>query len=391
LADRILDPPELFPDAHAREPAAARSTGILPSQHLEAAIRRRQILAERPIEPIQVQPASLDLRLGPVGWQVAASFLPGQTGRVDRRIEELRVARLDLEDGAVLRRGKVYIIPLLERLRLPAQVWGKANAKSTTGRLDAFARLITDYNDEFDRVPAGYDGPLYLEVFPRTFDLLVQAGTRLNQVRFGIGAPVPSDAGLTRLHERETLVYLDDDEPGRAVISRGLWISIDTRGSGGSEIVGYRARRDAPLVDLARVGYYDPGHYWQAITRPERGYIVLEPEDFYILASRERVRVPLDEAAEMVSYEPLIGEFRVHYAGFFDPGFGYGSGDLRGTRAVLEVRAHGVPFVLEDGQRIGRLLYEPLLAPPDKIYGVDIGSSYQGQDLALSKQFKRGS
>ncbi|HET7321124.1 MAG TPA: 2'-deoxycytidine 5'-triphosphate deaminase, partial [Longimicrobiaceae bacterium] len=249
---------------------------------------------------------------------------------------------------------------------------------------DIFTRLIADHGTEFDRVPAGYHGPLYVEVVPRTFSVIVEQGTRLNQLRVVRGAPTLTDASLAALHAAEPLVFRED-APTEPIISSGLWVTVDL--AGGSETVGYRARPFG-VIDLSRIAHYDPAEFWEPVHCSRRGTIVLDPDDFYILVSKEQIRVPPDYAAEMVAYEPPIGEFRVHYAGFFDPGFGHGPG-LHGTRGVLEVRSHEVPFLLEDGQIVARLVYEPLLAPPERLYGTDIGSSYQHQGLTLSKQFRK--
>jgi dCTP deaminase len=378
----------LFPELE-RDLRTFYSTGLLPYQDLQAMIAAGHIRAAEPIRESQLQPASLDLRLGSVAYQVRASFLPTEHARVASKIAELKVATLNLAVPSLLERGAVYIIPLQEELSLPANVIGKANPKSTTGRLDVFTRLITDYGSEFERVPRGYAGPLYLEVAPRTFDVVVHHGSTLNQIRFMRGNPLPSDNKLNELHQAETLIYDENGIPGRAVISKGLWLSVDLQGRRPGEIVGYRAKKDAPAIDLDRRGYYHPTDCWEAIFSPSDGQIVLIPGEFYILASKEKVRVPPSYAAEMVAYDPCVGEFRIHYAGFFDPGFGYGSDDVMGTRAVLEVRSHEVPFLLKHGQRVGRLIYERLLSVPEKIYGTAIGSSYQGQELALSKQFKK--
>lgn len=367
------------------------TTGILPSQQIERLIQKKAISAKLPIGPAQIQPASIDLRLGPAAYRVRASFLPGKNSPVSRKIDGLGMHEIDLTRPAVLEKGCVYIVPLLEELNLPRQISGKANPKSTTGRLDIFTRLITDGGAEFERVPPGYKGKLYLEIVPRTFSILVEQGISLNQLRFLRGKPPPSDAKLAELDEKETLVYLAGDVPREAMISKGLWISIDLQGSSkpkGSEIIGYRAKRHAPLIDLGKRNYYDPLEFWDPIVKPETKSIVLNPDDFYILASKERIRVPPHFSAAMVAYDPSVGEFRIHYAGFFDPGFGYGANDLKGTRAVLEVRSHEVPFLIEDGQVVGRLIYERLIEPPEKIYGQGIGSSYQSQGLALSKQFR---
>jgi dCTP deaminase len=377
----------LFPDLQ-RE-VAAHTTGILPSQRIEEFIQARHIRAPMPILPSQVQPASLDLRLGEVAYRVRASFLPGRAATVLSKTEELKSHEIDLSRPTVLERGCVYIVPLIEEWHLPAQISGKVNPKSTTGRLDVFTRLITDYGSEFERVPNGYKGPLYVEIVPRTFSIVVQAGVTLNQVRFIRGTPPPSDTTISELHEQEALLYLEDLVVEEPPIEHGLWISVDLEGEGASDIIGYRAKAHAPPVDLSKVDYYDPLEFWDPITRPRARRLILNPEEFYILASRERVRVPPEFAAEMVGYDPSVGEFRIHYAGFFDPGFGYGSNDILGTHAVLEVRSHEVPFVLDHGQRVGRFVYERLLTQPDKIYGRAIGSSYERQRLSLSKQFKR--
>jgi dCTP deaminase len=378
----------LFPDL-AKDLHSFHTTGILPSQNIEELIKEGAIRAGTPISGDQIQPASIDLRLGPVAHRVRASFLPGESSTVAGRVEELRMHDIDLSRPAVLERGCVYIVPLMEELALPAKISGKANPKSTTGRLDVFTRLITDYGTEFERVKAGYKGKLYVEIVPRTFSILVYEGVKLNQLRFLRGGPSTSDKKLNELDDKETLVYSADDMPEDPTISKGLWISIDLQARGGSDIIGYKAKRHAPLIDLKKVNHYDPLDFWEVIRKPKTKHIILDPDEFYILISKEKIRVPNHYAAEMVAYDPSVGEFRIHYAGFFDPGFGYGDDDIKGTRAVLEVRSHEVPFVLEEGQIVGRLIYERLLTKPSKIYGTGIGSSYQSQGLSLSKQFRR--
>ena len=376
--------PELEKDLHS-----FYTTGILPSQNIKELIETGYIHAETPVTSDQIQPASIDLRLGAVAYRVRASFLPGNNATVSKKVDELRMHEIDLSKPSVLEKGCVYIVPLMEELALPSKISGKANPKSTTGRLDVFTRLITDYGTEFDRVKAGYKGKLYIEIVPRTFSILVHKGTKLNQLRFVRGEPPPSDRKLNELDEKETLVYSGNNIPDGPMISKGLWISIDLQATSDSEIIGYKAKSHAPLIDLDQVNHYDPFEFWEPIRRPKTKNIILNPDDFYILISKEKIRVPSNFAAEMVAYDPSVGEFRIHYAGFFDPGFGYGNNDIKGTRAVLEVRSHEVPFVLEDGQVVGRLIYERLLTGPDKIYGTNIGSSYQSQGLSLSKQFRR--
>ena len=360
--------------------------GVLSGTAIAALIESGGVAADEPIGAAQIQPASLDLRLGPIAYRVRASFLPGRES-VSAKIARLGMHEIDLTPGAVLERGCVYIVPLMERLALAPDVAAHANPKSSTGRLDIFTRLIADEAHEFDRVQAGYRGPLYAEVSPRTFSIVVRAGSRLNQIRFKRGDPGYSEGALERLHAERRLV---EGEVARGGFAGGLPLSVDLAGVGAG-LVGWKAKRHADLIDIDVVGRYEPADFWESIARPSGGGVILNPDDFYILASKEAVRIPPDHAAEMVAYDTLVGEFRAHYAGFFDPGFGHDEAGGGGTRAVLEVRSHDVPFVIEDGQTIGRLLFEPLTERPAELYGHGIGSSYQRQGLALAKQFRRPS
>jgi dCTP deaminase len=367
--------------------APIRTTGILPSQDISNLIARGNISAAPAINPDHIQPASLDLRLGDMAHRVRASFLPGPNSTVEAKIKELRMTRVDLTGAPVFEKDCVYIIPLVEELNLPENISGKANPKSTTGRLDIFTRLITDYGTEFDRVPAGYKGKLYAEVVSRTFTVALRAGMRLSQLRFVQGNPRSSDSAIRGLDREEPLVY-EEASPGKARVERGLRITINLEGAEG-EIIAYKAKRYAPAIELDKINFYATEEFWEVRHQNASKSLILEPGDFYILASKERVSVPPEFAAEMVPFDPSDGEFRIHYAGFFDPGFGYGSNDIKGTPAVLEVRAHEVPFLMEHGQLVGRLNYMPLLSRPHKIYGTNIGSSYQHQALTLSKQFRK--
>ncbi|GHC08389.1 2'-deoxycytidine 5'-triphosphate deaminase [Gemmobacter nanjingensis] len=355
-------------------------TGVLPAQTLRRLIEDGVIGADRPILPEQIQPASLDLRLGDVAYRVRASFLAGQGRSVAERIAEFEMHRMDLSAGAVLEKGCVYVIPLMERLALPEGITAVANAKSSTGRLDLLTRTITDGGVEFDRIAGGYSGPLYAEVCPRSFSVLARAGQRLNQIRFRHGQAVLSDADLTALHGREPLVN------GPAVISEGLGFSVDLR-PGPDDLVGYRAKPHTGVIDLDRIGHYPAAEFWEEI-RSRDGRIILDPGAFYILVSREAVTIPPDYAAEMAPYLAMVGEFRVHYAGFFDPGFGHSAAGGTGSRGVLEVRCHEAPFVLEHGQIVGRLVYERMSERPETLYGAGIASNYQGQGLKLAKHFR---
>jgi len=362
-------------------------TGIFPSQAIAALLRAGEVSGTEPVGPDQIQPASLDLRLGPVAYRVQASFLPGPEATVEDKIREFEMHQIDLSNGAVLEKGCVYIVPLAERLALADRISAFANPKSSTGRLDIFTRLISDRSNRFDLVRRGYAGPLYAEVSPRTFSVLVREGSRLNQLRFRRGTATVSPEALWRLHEDVQLV---DVEVDRQEVREHVSISVrlDLRGDARTGLVGYRAKKHAAVVDLERVAHYDPADFWEPIVA--RGFkgIILNPDDFYILATREAITVPPDHAAEMVAYDTLVGEFRVHYAGFFDPGFGWEPGGRGGSKAVLEVRSHDVPFLIEHDQLVGRLRYERLTDRPDRLYGPAIGSSYQGQGLMLAKQFR---
>ncbi len=364
------------------EPGETRQSGILPDSGLGALVAQGEIVAAPDLESDQIQPASLDLRLGSVAYRLRASFLPGPHATVEERLADFTMHRIDLVDGAVLETGCVYLVPLCERLKLSAKISGIANPKSSTGRLDVFTRLITDHTSAFDRVEAGYKGPLYAEISPRTFSILVRTGSRLNQLRLRRGSPRFGDANLRRLHEVEGLV---DQEP---LIDQGLYLSVDLEGPGQDGILGYRAKRHAGLIDVDRKDSYDALDFWDPILPRHGARLILDPDEFYILASREAIHIPPDHAAEMVPFDPLVGEFRVHYAGFFDPGFGNQEAGGAGSRGVLEVRSHEVPFVLDHGQVVGRLVYEPMTARPERLYGTDIGSHYQRQGLKLSKHFR---
>ena len=358
--------------------------GVLPAQSLRRLIDAGALAGTPGIEADQLQPASLDLRLGQEAWRVRASFLPGPGKRVADRLADFRMHRMDLGAGAVLEKGCVYLVPLAERVALPAGIDGAANAKSSTGRLDLLTRVITDEGVEFDRVPDGYAGPLYAEICPRSFSVLVRPGLRLNQLRLRRGQAVLTDAELAALHAREGLVT----GAGTPQISGGLGFSVDLRPGDGS-LAGYRAKPHSGVIDLAQVRAYARAEFWEEL-RPEDGRLILDPGAFYILVSREAVHIPPGYAAEMAPYLAMVCEFRVHYAGFFDPGFGHAAAGGAGARGVLEVRCHEAPFALEHGQSVGRLVYERMAEVPDILYGAGLASHYQGQGLKLSKHFRDG-
>ena len=371
-----------MPQPQRKPTALQMPRGILPARALGDFCEKGFIAIGRPLAESQIQPASLDLRLGEWAYRVRASFLPGPKRRVAEGFETLQLHKFSLAQGAVFEAGCVYIVPLLEKLKLPEGISAAANPKSSTGRLDIFTRVIADHAREFDKIPEGYEGPLYAEISPRSFSILARTGSRLSQIRFRSGPALASDEIIAMLHESEALISSD-----KANIDNGIALSVDlSGGEPAGQPVGFRAKRHSGLIDVDKIGALDVADYWEPIW--QKNSLILDPDQFYILASKEAVRVPPTHAAEMVPFNPLVGEFRVHYAGFFDPGFGHQSGGGEGARAVLEVRSHEVPFILEDGQIIGRLIYEPLTETPDQVYGQGIGSNYQRQGLKLSKHFK---
>lgn len=381
---------ELFSSVSARnKPIHQHAPGVLPYQALRELARTNEILASSDFDASQFQPASLDLRLSDVAYRVRASFLPGPHARVMEKVEQFGMHEVDISNGAVLEKGCVYIVPLMEKLALKGRLTAVANPKSSTGRLDVFTRIITDYGTEFDRIEHRSEQkspvPLFVEIAPRTFSIFVRKGSRLAQLRLRRNAAFVAGQQLKRLQQEHSLVSA---EPGQeAVKDDKVAVTLDLAGHPQSRIVGFRAKKHTDVIDIEARQKYDPAEYWDPILTNANRRLILDPEDFYILATKEFVSIPPTLAAEMVAYDVMAGEFRVHYAGFFDPGFGY-SPDGRGrARAVLEVRSQ-VPFVLEHGQIVGSLRFERLSHPPDKLYGTGLGSSYQDQGLALGKQFK---
>jgi len=371
---------------------SAATPGVLPSQLLTEAIDAGLVEAgDLGIDRDAVQPASVDLRLGDRALRLRCSFLPGQE-TVEQKVKDYIFDELDLRgEGAVLERNRPYLIPLAERVHLPDFVRGKANPKSSTGRVDVFTRVITDYGYRFDEVEAGYDGPLYLEVVPLSFAVRVREHLSLNQLRLMVGDSRLTDEELSARHADEPILFRDGRPATREefATANGLFLSLDLRG-GSERRVGHRARSNAGLLDMSRVGVHLVEDYWEPVTSEARGRLVLDPERFYLLLSDESVTVPPDLASEMTAYDPTSGELRTHYAGFFDPGFGYGPDEgLRGSRAALEVRAHDVPFMIEHGQKVCKLTFERMIAPPSRLYGSTIGSNYQGQLETLGKHFRR--
>ena len=368
-----------------------RPTGVLPSQTLSALIRQDVINASSTFNIDQIQPASLDLRLGTKAWRIQASFLPGADSTVLDKLEKFALHELNLKNGAVLEKGCVYLVKLQESLNLPNTLSGMANPKSSTGRLDVFTRLITDYSQEFEIVSEGYSGPLYAEISPRTFSVLARTGSRLSQIRLRSGFQTVDDFDLIALQKQYALVSSETKLPETTLINDGIGLSVNLKSDSEDGIIGWRARKHAGLIDIDMVGRLDKSKFWEAVTATDLvdGGLVLNPDEFYILASREYVCVPEKFAAEMRPYDTRVGEFRVHYAGFFDPGFGLSTSGIRKTRAVLEVRSHDVPFLVEQDQIVCRLVYEPMSETPESLYGaMQSVSNYQSQGLKLAKHFK---
>ncbi|HET9149131.1 MAG TPA: 2'-deoxycytidine 5'-triphosphate deaminase [Alphaproteobacteria bacterium] len=379
----------LFPDSDNSSPATSGAvkvgTGVLPYQHIAAMIRAHEISAVPEIDAGQLQPSSLDLRLGRVAYRVRASFLPGPDATVMDKVGEMGGHPIDLAQSPVLERNAVYVVPLLERVKLPSNITGFANPKSSTGRIDVLTRLITDRSMAFDQIERGYEGPLYVEIAPQTFSIVAREGSRLNQVRFQRHGANLSSSELQNLYDRGQLVRADHM---RLPIRDGLVpVTIDLKGNGVGSVIGYRAKKHTDKIDVDRVGGYDPYDYWERIEYHRNASLILDPGEFYILATCEEVGVPPHLAAEMVPYYTRSGEYRVHYAGFFDPGFGWNE-RATGSRAVLEVRSHDVPFMLEHGQTVAWLRYDRMAAAPSRVYGVHIKSNYQNQGLALAKHFQ---
>ncbi|MGK7346726.1 MAG: 2'-deoxycytidine 5'-triphosphate deaminase [Candidatus Nitrospinota bacterium M3_3B_026] len=394
--------------------AGKQSGGVLPSQELRRLVDKAKIVPTSGKGSVKdnIQPASIDLTLGPKAYRLQSSFLP-QSDTVENKMKDLIMYEVDLDRGGILEREAVYLIPLNESLNLTGTgISGKTNPKSSTGRLDVFTRVITDLNNRFEDIVQDYFGHLYLEVVPRSFTIKVRSGMRLNQLRLFRVTEEPSAAetGISKayspnhiaggelrdLYEKEKLLFYGSEEPIEDDFhirqGDGLLMGVDLADPSGDDgPIGYKAKKNSQVIDLEKIGEYDADDFWEAIYPPKNGRLILEPEEFYIFASKERIRVPLSCAAEMVEFDSGSGELRTHYAGFFDPGFGYGkAGEIKGTKAVLEVRPHDVPFIIEDGQILFKMRYERMVEKPGIWYGKEIGSNYYDQALRLSKQFRQG-
>ena len=366
--------------------------GVLPTRWLREAVNDNVVLSERfKIPEANYQPASLDLRLGERAHRLRCSFLPDASTVMDK-LPALAMEEIDLRDGAILEKNRPYLIPLIEELRLPDTIRAKTNPKSSTGRLDIFTRVITDNSHRFDEIRPGYSGKLFLEVVSRSFTIKVRSELSLNQMRLIKGRPGFEPGALLAAHREDPIVVSPALAGGRGPepqLDNTVALGANLAGDPGDPRgVGFRAKKNSSLLDLSLESHYDSGDYWEPVYADRSRSLILEPEEFYLLTAAESVRVRPEYAAEMTPYDPSSGELRTHYAGFFDPGFGYDSnGDLPGIRPVMEVRAHDVPFMIEHGQKICTLTFERMLETPTKAYGAGIGSSYQGKGLVLSKHF----
>ena len=369
---------------------AVQDAGILTYHGIRQCVADGTVQCATPLDDGQFQPASLDVRLGTVAYRIRSSFVPGNLTVADV-LRDLVMYPLDLTQNGILEKNQVYLVPLLESLRLPPHLRVRSNPKSSTGRLDMLTRVITDYSARFDDIRAGYHGPCYLEIVPKSFTVRVQPGLSLNQFRFMQGDCFLADDALQQVYARQPLLFDLHDQPiplAQAGIQDGLLMSVDLQGEQQHGIIGYKARKNSDIVDLAKIGHYEALDFWEPLHRQKQDQLILEPEDFHLLCSKEKIRIPPEFSAEMLAYDIGAGEFRVHYAGFFDPGFGYGHGDLPGTFAVLEVRSHEVPYRVSHGQPFCKIQYARNLAIPPVVYGAGVHSHYQRQRLALSKQFQ---
>ncbi|KMP12280.1 2-deoxycytidine 5-triphosphate deaminase [Candidatus Nitromaritima sp. SCGC AAA799-C22] len=372
----------------------ADSPGFLPCQQVELACRQGIIHSDPPVEPWQVQPASLDLRLGTTAYRIQCSFLP-ENDKVEAKLEDIKLFEFDLREGGILEKNCVYLIPLLEEINFPPNIFGKANPKSSTGRLDMFTRVIVDGGHRFDEIPKGYRGKLYLEVIPRSFTVRVKTGLSLNQIRLANIQSIPFGKQTLESDYKKYPILFDRNGfeiPAKNIkFDLGLFISVDVSGDNADTIIAYKAKTNTNFIDLAKIDHYNAEDFWEPIYRPRKPGLILEPESFYIMMSKEKICIWPHLVSEMIAYEPNSGELRTHYAGFFDPGFGWNGTEStlnQGTRAVMEIRPHDAPFMVEDGQTFCRMKFEKIIEKPDRVYGQNINSNYHSQELKLSKYFK---
>ncbi len=359
--------------------------GTLPDEGIAALIEAEAIASGSGIDGTQVQPASLDLSLGEAAWWMPGSVLPLPGEPVEALLERFARCRLDLSRPEVFVRGQVYVVRLDERLALPEGLAAYANGKSSIGRIDVQTRVLTDENPRYDKVPPGYRGPLYLEVIPKSFDIRVRAKDRLNQAIFYRDRRRLGAAALAEVHGRCPLVRAPGEGLAGFRRNSGLLLTLDLE----QPVVGWVAKRSLEPIDLAQVHFHDPSEYFDPIPKPRRGALFLSREAFYIFSTHERVVVPPELAAEMLPYDTSAGEFRAHYAGFFDPGFGWGAaGELGGTPAVLEVRPYEDDLLVRHRQPVCKMAFEQLTAAPRQLYGQGQSHYAEQRGPRLSKYFE---
>lgn len=367
--------------------------GVLSYQIIKRYVTENKIYSKKKIEDWQIQPNTLDLRLGNIGYRVRTSFLSVDSA-VSKKIGDYVMYEINLAQGAILEKGCVYVIPLMESLNLPNDIYGKTNPKSSVGRLDVFTRVISDANYRYNAISEGYQGKLYVEISPISFTIKVKEGDSINQLRLLKGNNVRlSDSELKAWYRKMPLLY---NEKGKAIplsktiFSDGLHMRIDLKYSKKKRVIGFKSKKNSTVIEISKRNYYPIDHFWERLYSDNKSSLILQPEEFYIFASKERVVIPPGLCGEVIPYDPENGEMRVHYAGFFDSGFGHvrSQQGYVGAKAVLEIRPHDVPFLIEDGQIIFRMVFDKNNVRPDHLYGHGIKSSYQCQDLKLSKHFK---
>ncbi|MBI29421.1 MAG: 2'-deoxycytidine 5'-triphosphate deaminase [Pelagibacteraceae bacterium] len=357
--------------------------GALAYQNYKFLIENNIINSNNRIPDESIQPASIDLRLGNFAYRVSSSFLTINK-TVEDRIKNFIIDKIDISQGHLFKKNQIYIVEVQESLNLDSKLSGKCNPKSSTGRLDILSRVISDYSSEYEVIKPGYKGKIYLEITSKTFNIVFTEGDKLSQLRLRKNNIVTTnDRELIGLHKLSPLLYNKNHKAIKPLINNGLKITAAVFND--DEPIAYKAKKDSPEIFFNKLRFHNKKDYWVSINKTKKNSLIIEPNEFYILKSKEKIKISRNLAAEMIPYDSEIGEFRAHYAGFFDPGFG---NEMKGSHAVLEIKTYEVPFAVEDGQIIARLIFEKLAEEPTKIYGEGIKSNYQNQGLALSKHFR---
>ena len=329
----------------------------------------------------QIQPSSLDLTLSEECYEIEASFL-SPNHNIRDKLNNIINKKIDLNEVYIFKKNITYIVRLNEKLNLKNDIFGKCNPKSSTGRLDIFCRAILNFSDEYEKIPLNYNGEIFLEITPRSFNIALIKGDSLNQMRLIYqNHDYVDDESLHNFHNIDPIIFDEFGNTNVADISSGLKISVDLKKI--NKTSAYIAKDNAPVLHYDKINSHKVADFWDTI-KTKDDYLIIKPGKFYILKSKQKIRIPKTMAGEMKPYDTGIGDFRVHYAGFFDPGFG----DPFGSYAVLEVKTNEVPFILNDGQVIAKIQYEKLNKETKVVYGSNIKSNYQNQELALSKHFE---